>query len=104
MQFLWVDPISLTAKCTCDYADICQVLSEQVHSQYFTGCKYISMEGVALEDFNKLKPFTIPMSQFHSHWYDWRDQYDSTNYSLYYYKTNGISISGDYVVSHGWLR
>ena len=31
-----------------DYAEICQVLSEQVHSQYFYGCKYIYIEGVAL--------------------------------------------------------
>ena len=28
------------------------------------------MEGVALENFNKLKPSTIPMAQFHSHLYD----------------------------------
>ena len=30
-------------KCTCDYAEICQVLSEQVHDKYFSGCNSISM-------------------------------------------------------------
>ena len=26
-------------KCTCDYTKICQVLSEQIHSQYSSGCE-----------------------------------------------------------------
>ena len=35
-------------KFTHDYAEIFQVISEQVHSQYFSGCESIYMEGVAL--------------------------------------------------------
>ena len=65
-------------KCTPDYAEICQVLSEKIHSQYFSGCKSIAMQGVALENFNKLKPYTIPMAQFNSHLFDESDQYSST--------------------------
>ena len=49
---------------------MCKLLSEQVRSQYLSGCKYISMEVVALEHLKKLKPSTIPMEQFHSHLYD----------------------------------
>ena len=36
-------------KLTRDYSKICKVLSEKVHSQYFSSCKFFSMEGVALE-------------------------------------------------------
>ena len=54
-------------KCTRDYSERCQVLSEQVHSQYFSGCRYISMEGVAIDNLKKLKLSTIPMSYFHFH-------------------------------------
>ena len=53
-------------KCTRDYVEKWQVLSEQVHSQYLFGCRSIFMEGVALEHFNKLKPSSIHMAQFHS--------------------------------------
>ena len=38
-------------KCTHDYSEICQVLSEQVHSQYFSGCKSISMERISIDYF-----------------------------------------------------
>ena len=54
-------------KCTRDYAERCQVLSEQVDSRYFSVWKFIYMEGFALDQFFKLKPSTIPMEQFHSH-------------------------------------
>ena len=54
-------------KCTCDYAERCQVLSEQVDLRYFSVWKFIYMEGFALDQFLKLKPSTIPMEQFHSH-------------------------------------
>ena len=56
----------------------CQVLREQVHSNYLYGCKSISMEGVALYKFNKLKPPTIPMAQFYSSLSNNSDQYSST--------------------------
>ena len=36
-------------KQTLDYAEISQVLSEQVHSQYFSSWKSMSIEGIALE-------------------------------------------------------
>ena len=54
-------------KCTRNYAEIYQVLSEQVYSQYWSGCEYNSMGGVVLEKFKKFKPSNIPMSQFNSH-------------------------------------
>ena len=57
----------LYQKCARDYTEICQLLSEQVHAQYFYGCKYISMEGISLEHFKKLKPYTILMAQFNSY-------------------------------------
>ena len=40
------------------------------------------MEGVALEDFNKLKPSTISMAQFHSHLSD--GSYQDTNTTATY--------------------
>ena len=49
-------------KCTHDYAEIFQVLSEQFHSKKFFGCKYIFVKGVELEHFNKLKTSSIPMT------------------------------------------
>ena len=61
-------------KFTRDYAERCQILSKQVHSQYFSIYKFISMEVVAFDHFNKLKPFTIPMAQFHYRWSDESDQ------------------------------
>ena len=36
------------------------------------------MEGIALDNFYKLKPSTIPMTQFHSNLSDESDQYSST--------------------------
>ena len=53
-------------KFTLDYVERWQVLSEQVHSQKLFGCRSIFIEGVALEHFNKLKPSSIHMAQFHS--------------------------------------
>ena len=41
-------------------------------------CRYISIEGVALEKFNKLKQSTIPMANFHSNLSDESDQDAST--------------------------
>ena len=38
-------------KYTRDYAEICQVISKQVNSQYFSGCKSIYKEGFVLEKF-----------------------------------------------------
>ena len=55
---------SFDCKLTRDYAERCQVLSEQVHQQYFYVCKSISMEVFVLEHLNKLQPFTIPMANF----------------------------------------
>ena len=52
-------------KCIHNYAEKYQVLSEQVHSQYFSGFKSIYMEGSELNIFNKLKSSTIPMANFH---------------------------------------
>ena len=57
-----------------DYEERFQVLSEQVHSQYLSGCKSISIKGSFLEHFNKLKPSTIPMAKSHSHLSDKSDQ------------------------------
>ena len=37
------------------------------------------MEGVALKHFNKFKPFTINMAQFHYHLFYGSDQHDRTN-------------------------
>ena len=65
-------------KYTCDCAEICQVLSTQFNSQYFFGCKSISMEGVVIEHFNILKPSTRPVSQFSSSLSDKIDQDSST--------------------------
>ena len=97
-------------KFTRDYAKICQLLSEQVHSQYFSGCKSISMEGVALDHFNKLKLSIISMAKFHSHLYDESYQYDRTNATdnciLFYLflQKKDISILDNHVVSHGLLQ
>ena len=66
-------------KCTRFFAERWQVLSEQVPSQYLSGCKSISMEVVALEKFIELKTSTVPMPQFHYHLSDEIDQYDRTN-------------------------
>ena len=49
-------------KSTCDDEERCQILSEQVHLQYFSGCKSIYMEVVVIDNFNKLKPCTISMA------------------------------------------
>ena len=57
-------------KCTNYCAEIFQVISEQVKYKYFSGCKSISIEGVALDNFNKFKPSTIPMAQFNSNLLD----------------------------------
>ena len=51
-------------KCTRDYAEILQVLNEQVHSQYFSSCESISIEVVTLEHSEKLKPSTIIIANF----------------------------------------
>ena len=51
-------------KFTRDHVERCQVLSEQVQSQYFSGCKSIYLDVVELDHFNKLKPPTIPIAQF----------------------------------------
>ena len=67
MTCLWVDAISVTANAQVNFEQICQVLSVQVHSQYLTGCKCISTEVVALDNFNKLNPYTILMAQFNSY-------------------------------------
>ena len=64
-------------KCTCAYAERCQVLSEQVHSQYFSGCESLSMEVVPLDPLNKFKLSTIPMAQFCSCLSGENDQYAS---------------------------
>ena len=48
-----------------DYAEICQVLSEQVHSRYLSGCRSISILVVALDHFNKFKPSNIPMEKIY---------------------------------------
>ena len=65
-------------KCTCDYTERCHVLSEQINSQYLYGYKSISMEIFALGNFNKLKPYTIPMEQFNYNLSDESYQDDST--------------------------
>ena len=66
-------------KCTRDYSKFCQVLSEQGHLQYLSSCKSISMNGIALGHFNKLKLFIISMAQFHSNLSDENDQDASNN-------------------------
>ena len=65
-------------KCTHNYAEICQFISEQVYYQYFCGCKSIYMEGVALDNFDKFKPSTLPMAQLNSHSSDENYHDDST--------------------------
>ena len=96
-------------KCTRHYAERCQVLSEQVYSQYFSDCKSISMEGVVLERFNKLKPSTIHMAQFYSILSDEIDQGSSTTVTTLCIRIkfilflNDISIIENHVVSHGWF-
>ena len=64
-------------KCTRDYVEKWQVLSEQVHSQYFSGCESLSMEVVPLDPLNKFKLSTIPMAQFCSCLSGENDQYAS---------------------------
>ena len=83
-------------------------LSKKIHSQYFSGCKYISMEWVALDQFNKLKPYTIPMDHFNSHLCDKSDQDDSTTatniHIILQLKFFYISSLDNHVGSHGWLH
>ena len=55
---------------TRDYAEICQVLSEQFHSQYLSGCKSIFVMVVVLEHFKTFKPTTIPMTKLYSRLFD----------------------------------
>ena len=50
-----------------DYEEICQILNEQFHLQWFSGCKSISGEGFALDHLKNLRPSTISMVQFNSH-------------------------------------
>ena len=64
--------------CTRDYAERYHVLSENNQSQYFSSWKSISIDGVALDHFNKLKQSTIPMAKSHFHLYDESDQNSST--------------------------
>ena len=96
-------------KCTHDYSEICQVLSEQVHSQYFSGCKSISMEVFALDHLKKLKPSTVSMAQLHFNLYNERDQ-DAIStakhifvlfFNLFFTK-HYIYILDNHVVSHVW--
>ena len=47
------------------YAEKCQVISEHVQYQYFSGCKSISMEVIAVDCFNIFKLSTITMARFH---------------------------------------
>ena len=65
-------------KFTCDYAEIFHVQSEEVHPKYFSGCKSISVEGIALEEFDKFQPSNIPMAQSNSHFSDEINQDAST--------------------------
>ena len=68
------------------------------------------MEGVALDNFNKLKPSTIPMAQFHSHLSDEDDQDARTTatYLLiliqFIITKNDSSILDNHMGSYGWLR
>ena len=65
---LFVIPYNkIYCKCTHDYAERYRVISEQVQSQFFSVCKSIFMEVVAIDHFNKLKLSTIPMEQSHYH-------------------------------------
>ena len=61
-------------KCTRDFEEIFKILSENIYSQYFSGCKSISIEVFALNHFRKLKPYIISMAQFYSRLSDEIDQ------------------------------
>ena len=65
-------------KYTRDYTEIFKFLSEEIHSRYFTDCELIHMEGVAFENFKKLKPSIIYMVIFHSRFSNGNDQYAIT--------------------------
>ena len=39
-------------KCTHEFVEICQLLSEEIHSEWLSWCKSISMEVVALKNCN----------------------------------------------------
>ena len=48
------------------YAEIFQVISKQVHAQYISGCKSISMYGVSIDHFKKLNTSIVLMAIFFS--------------------------------------
>ena len=84
---------------------------KQVHSQYFYVCKSISIEGVDLEIFKKLKPSAIPMAQFHSYLADESDQDSRTTAThiliiiqLILSKRVDRPIVDNHAGSHIWLR
>ena len=49
-------------------------MGEQVHYQQISGCKSISKESVALDNFKKFKSSMTTMAQFHYHLSDESDQ------------------------------
>ena len=65
-------------KFPCYYAEICHVLSEKIHSQYFSVFKSIYIEGVFIDHFSIFKPSTITMAKSHSHLLDESDKDVST--------------------------
>ena len=68
------------------------------------------MEGVTLDHFNKLKPSTIPMAQFHSQLSDESDhdaRTTATNLLIliqFIITKNDSSILDNHMGSYGWLR
>ena len=51
-------------KCKRDYKEICQLLSEQVHSPYVSDFNSSYMDDIEIENFNKLKPSTYIWHNF----------------------------------------
>ena len=95
-------------KWTHKYAYIFQVIREQVHSQYFSVCKSISVKGDFINHFNIFKPSAIHMSQFYSHLSDDIDQYAS-NYTTHLCIITCLFISKGFITSFHvrwqvWLR
>ena len=85
----------LDCKYTRYFEESFQVISENVHSQYFSGCESIYMEVIVLEHFNKLKPSTIHMAQFHSRLSSERYQGDSTS-------TTHLRILLQFLITKKW--
>ena len=97
-------------QCTHNYSERCQVLIEQVHSQYFSGYRSISLEVVSLEYFKK-KSIHHTYDTISFSFIQWKrsgcyHRCNTTFYSslIFSYKRVHIFSLENHVGSHRWLR